>query len=164
MRFNFRIKLGNITLFFMLSKTQTLNGITSKVGKDKHIIMWDLENCTLKQAIKALRVVQEFYKLSNIYIFSDHEKSFRAICYNIVSFRKFMQILFDTDYVDFSFIHWTITRAKATLRTGDKQGRTAQKLVKILRSYTLPFPEKIELCQYDTGVQKSGFNILLGDN
>jgi hypothetical protein len=163
MRFNFRVKLGNVTFFTMISKTQTLKGITSKIAQDKHIIMWDLENCTLEQAEQTLNWIQHKYNLSDIRIYSDIKKSFRAICFNVVSFRKLLQILFDTDYVDFNFIHWAVVRGKATIRTSNKLNRKPQILVSILHSYHISLPQSFELCKYDTGIQKSGLNILLGD-
>jgi hypothetical protein len=72
-RFNFRARIGNITFFFMLAKTQTLEGVTSLQPDGAHIVMWDLENCTLEQSEETLRKVQRKYGLSHIYIASDSE-------------------------------------------------------------------------------------------
>jgi len=40
-----------------------------------------------------------------------------------------MDILFDTRYVDWSFISWTIRRKKAILRTASKLNRVSQQEV-----------------------------------
>jgi len=65
-RLNFLFKFRNITVFFMVSASQTLEGVTSKVGEDQHIILWDLENCTLEQAKETLAEVQYKYRLGDI--------------------------------------------------------------------------------------------------
>jgi hypothetical protein len=57
----------------MIAKTQTLKGISSKIGWNQHIILWDLDNCNIEQATESLRNVQEKYKLSDIYIFGDRD-------------------------------------------------------------------------------------------
>lgn len=87
MRFNFRIKLGRIKVFAMLSKTQTLEGVTSKVvtepeEKHLHYIFWDLEGCSLQEAIETLAEVQYEFKLGDIFIISDCEGSYRAWCFS----------------------------------------------------------------------------------
>jgi hypothetical protein len=50
MRLNFRIKKLGHTFFMMFSETQTLEGITSLQSDSNHIIMFDLENCSLNEA------------------------------------------------------------------------------------------------------------------
>ena len=50
MRFNLRLNKLNHTVFLMISETQTLEGITSLQSDGKHIVLWDLENCSLEQA------------------------------------------------------------------------------------------------------------------
>jgi DNA-binding protein Fis len=83
MRLNFRIKLSNWTLFFMIAKTQTLEGVTSKcldepIERHLHHIFWDLEGCTLPQAEEKLSEIQFDYALGDIIIFSDREGLYRA--------------------------------------------------------------------------------------
>lgn len=161
-RFNFRAKMGNITFFFMVAKTQTLEGITSLQPNGNHIVMWDLENCTLKQAEETLRNVQIKYELSHIYVVSDIEGSYRAWCFSRVDYETFRSILCDTDFLDPMFFEYTERRKKATLRTSNKQGRPLQELVSVLESYPEPIPETGEKVTYDTGLVKRGRSILLG--
>ena len=85
-RFNFRAKFRNLTFFAMAAKTQTLEGVTSLQKDGSHIVMWDLENCTLKQAEKTLSKIQKKYCLSHIYIVSDNQNSYRAWCFSKVDF------------------------------------------------------------------------------
>jgi hypothetical protein len=162
MRFNFRAKLGNITFFFMVAKTQTLEGFTSLQSDGKHIVMWDLENCTLKQAEETLHNVQAKYGLSHIYVVSDFEGSFRAWCFSKVDYKTLLHILLDTEHLDPVFFDYTVRRKKATLRTSDKRGRPTQKLVSVLGSYPEPMTQTWEKVTYDTGLVKRGMSILLG--
>lgn len=158
-RINFRLKIKNITVFFMIARTQTASGITSRVGKNRHIILWDLDNCTLKQAEKTLREVQKKYNLSHIYIISDKEGSYRALCFSIVDFNALMKIIISANYVDEYFISYTAKRMKATLRLTKKINREKQDILSILYSYYEPMPVTIEKVIYDTGLIKHGITI-----
>jgi hypothetical protein len=162
MRWNLRIKAGNLTFFAMLSRMQRLEGVTSLQPDGKHIIMWDLENCTLTEAEATLRNVQGQYNLSHIYLVSDSEGSYRAWCFSKVDLKTFLHILLDTDHVDYSFVYYTVKRRKATLRTSCKKGRLSQKVVKILCSYPEEIPSRMEKVVYDTGLEKRGISVLLG--
>jgi hypothetical protein len=161
-RFNFRVKIGNITFFFMVAKTQTLEGVTSPQPDGKHIVLWDLENCTLEQAEETLRNVQIKYGLSHIFIASDSERSYRSWCFSKIDYKTFLHILLDTEHLDPIFFDYTVKRKKATLRTSNKQGRPSQELVSVLESYPAPISETWEKVTYDTGLVKKGRSILLG--
>lgn len=163
MRFNFGIRTGSFTFFSMLAKTQTIEGVTSKVGYDQHIVMWDLDDCSLSQCEETLRQVQQKYNLSNIYIVSDSPNSYRAWCFTKVSLKTLLQILLDTDYVDYSFLYYTVKRRKATLRTSNKKDREPQRVVSVLLSYPASLPSRMQRVVYDTGYVKRGKTILLGD-
>jgi hypothetical protein len=161
-RFNLRAKIGNITFFLMLAKTQTLEGVTSLQTDGTHIVMWDLENCTLEQAEDTLRKAQRKYELSHIYVVSDVEASYRAWCFSKVDYETLRSILRDTNYLDPMFFEYTERRKKATLRTSNKKDRPPQELVSILESYPTSIPETWEKVTYDTGLVKRGRSILLG--
>ncbi|MEM2704079.1 MAG: hypothetical protein QXR45_13065 [Candidatus Bathyarchaeia archaeon] len=161
-RLNFLFKFRNITVFFMVSASQTLEGITSKVGEDQHIILWDLEKCTLEQAKETLAEVQYKYRLGDIWITSDAEGSYRGWCFSRRPFKEYLKILLDTKYLDWNFFYWTVKRGQATLRTSNKQGRPPQKVVAYLKGYELTtIPEKVVFVRYDTGLQKHGLFIQL---
>jgi hypothetical protein len=147
----------------MLSETQTLEGITSLQKDGKHIVMFDLENCSLEQAKETLRIVQRKYGLSDIFIVSDKDRSFRAWCYSKVDFKTYLKILLDVDYLDYNFFYWTVQKSKATLRTNNKKNRQPQKIVSVLQSYPVSIPESCEKVIYDTGVQKRGLTVFLGE-
>jgi len=163
MRLNFRAKLGDTTLFAMIARTQSLEGITSLQPEGKHIVMWDLENCSLLKARTVLQDVQIKYGLSDIFIVSDCENSYRAWCYSKVDFEIFLKILVDClDILDYNFFYYTVKRRKATLRTSSKKGRAPQKVVGVLYSFSVPISSIVEKVVYDTGLQKRGLSILLG--
>lgn len=153
------IKIRNITFFGLISVSQTLRGITSKIQDNEHLVMWDLDRCTLEQAEETLQYVQRKYQLSTIFIYSDKPTSYRAICFTRVDFKTLLRIILDTCYVDYDFFHWTVYRGKATLRLSGKQGRPLQKVVSILATYEQPIPEQLEEVIYDTGVDKTGIMV-----
>jgi len=171
-RLNVRIAGKGLTIFAMLSRTQKLVGVTSrcfdKKGKPdgKHIIMWDLDSdiCTLDKAKETLIWVQKKYDLSNIYLTSDKEGSYRAWCFSRVSEKTLYHILVDSlDAIDFLFFYHTVKRRASTLRTSSKAGRVSQTCIGILRSYFAPFPKGIvERVIYETGFDKKGTSLELG--
>jgi hypothetical protein len=169
-RFSFKATkhFGNhgISILILFAITQRLHGITSLIPNSggKHIILVDVENCTLEQVIEESKYVQRKYGLSNIYIKSDVENSFRVWCFSIVDFKTLLKILLDFEHLDMVFLIYTVRRKKATLRDVEKDGRPPEKVVAILESYPMPVPEHIEEVFYDTGVVKQGSVISLGDD
>ena len=57
-----------------------------------------------------------------------------------------------------------LERKKATLRTSSKKGRPEQRVVWVLKSYSVPIHSDftVERVVYDTGLEKRGISILLG--
>lgn len=170
-RFNLRIKAFNTTFFVMLSRTQTLNGFNSLVKKgatipeSTHIIMWDLEDCTLKQACVELEEIRDKFNLGVIYVVGDVPRSYRAWCFTQVNFMTLLDILIHTRYVDWNFIFWTFHRAKSTLRVTNKQGREPQQILATIGdgyARVEPIPDTLEFVTYDTGISKAGVSVLIG--
>ena len=150
----------------MFSETQTLEGITSLQKDDKHIIMFDLENCSLNEAENKLRELQSNYQLSDIFLTSDIERSFRAWCFGLVKYTDYLRMmldLIDSGLLDYNFFWWTVKQSKATLRVNNKQNRPSQRIVSVLKSYSVPIPESVEKVVYDTGIEKRGLTIFLGE-
>jgi hypothetical protein len=169
MRLNFRMKKFGITFFVMLSHTQTLEGVTSLQSNGKHIPLFDIENCSLNEAENALRKLQIFYALSDIFITSDFERSFRAWCYCHVTYTDYLRMmldLLDAGLLDYNFFWWTVKQSKSTLRVSSKRNRSNQKLVSVLESYSVPIPKISDSCEkvvYDTGIEKRGLTVFLGE-
>jgi hypothetical protein len=72
-------------------------------------------------------------------------------------------IIILTEFLDWNFFYWTVTRGKATLRTNNKKNRASQRVVSVLKSYPDSFPSSCEKVVYDTGLAKRGLTVLLGD-
>jgi hypothetical protein len=159
----FKIGNRNFTIFLSLAETQTLEGMTDKAGKDKHYVFGDIEGCNLAQTVAELKPVQKKYVLSDIFVVSDAENSFRYWCWSKVDFKTLLKILLDIPHLDYNFFFWTVQRGKATLRVSNKVNRPAQKVVAVLYSYSVPFPETVEKVIYDTGVQKRGLTLIFKD-
>lgn len=168
MRFNFRVAVGNLTFFAMLSQTQTIEGVTSLQSDGKHIIMLDCdsENCNLQQIKNKLKEIQVVYGLSDIFIVTDNDTSFRAWCLSKVDFDVYLHILVDClPILDYNFFYYTVKRKKATLRTSNKKGRPEQRLACVLKSYPCPihYNDVVEKVVYDTGLEKRGVSIRVGE-
>lgn len=164
MRFNVIIQKFRHRLFIMLSEVQNLEGMSSLLPNGKHLVFFDLENCTLQQVIEVLMKVQISYNLSNIFIVSDKERSFRAWCYTQVDFDIYLEILGKVKrhgILDWNFYKWTADRGYATLRTDNKKGRLPQELLCTLKTYSVPKPKSVKQVIYGTGVQKSGLTLLM---
>ena len=154
---------NGISILILFAVTQRLHGITSFIpNSGKHIILGDIENCTLEQVIEESLFVQKKYGLSNIYIKSDAKSSFRVWCFSQVDYRTLLKILLDFEHLDMVFFVYTIKRGKATLRDVSKKGRPPEQVVAILESYHVPIPEHVREAFYDTGIVKKGVSISLG--
>jgi hypothetical protein len=166
MRINYRMKLGSITVFLMVSHTQSLEGMSSLQKDGLHTPFFDVENCSLIECVSALKELQIRFNLSDIFVTSDKDRSFRVWCFCHVSFSDYLRMqlmLLDKKLLDYNFFWWTVKQGKSTLRTNSKQGRPLQKVVAFLPSYSVPFPKTCERVLYDTGIQKRGLTVFLGE-
>ena len=166
-RFTLKITkhFGNygFSTLILFALTQRLHAITSFLPNGMHFILADIENCSFEQVVEEAEYVQQKYGLSNMYIYSDTERSYRVFCYSIVDFKTLLKILLDFKHLDMVFFSYTVRRKKATARISKKKDRPSPKLVKVLESYPLPFPEQVQEVFYDTGVVKKGITFSLGD-
>ena len=174
MRANYQIKKFGHTLFIMLAHTQTLEGVTSLIpnSNNLHMPFFDIErsnstsNCLLNKAENELRKLQSKYWLSDIFITSDKEGSYRAWCFSQVKFTDYLRMmldLIDVGILDYNFFWWTVNKSKATLRVNNKVNRPKQEIISVLKSYPVPIPEKCERVVYDTGIEKRGLTVFLGN-
>lgn len=167
-RFSIKIAkhFGNygFSLLFLFALTQRLHGIASLLPNGMHFILADVENCSFEQVVEEAKYVQQKYGLSNMYIYSDTERSYRVFCYSIVDFKTLLKILLDFKHLDMIFFSYTVRRKKATARISKKKDRPSPKLVKVLESYPMPFPKQVQEVFYDTGIVKKGISFSLGDD
>jgi len=152
--FEFFISLRFHRFYFstLLLRTQVTKGISNEVTNepDKYYIFWDLDNCSQEKALISLNNVQISYNLADIFVVSDKENSCRAFCFSKRDFKTYIDILFDTKYVDYSFITWTIRRKKAILRTASKLNRAEPSVVKLEGYEPYEFPKRMIREIYET--------------
>lgn len=156
----------------MLAETQTLEGLTSQVigKKGYHYPFFDIEKTKqqlpLETVEKELGKIQLKYNQSDFYITSDKKDSYRVYCFNEVTFTDYnrMQLdLIDVGILDYNFFYWGVNKGETTLRTSSKKNRAKQELVSTLHSYSVPIPEKVKRVFYDTGIDKRGLTVFLGE-
>ena len=66
--------------------------------------------------------------------------------------------------LDYGFWVWTVRRGAATLRYSRKTDRKPQKIVTVLKGFeptVFPDDDKLRFTEYDTGIEKEGWTILL---
>lgn len=124
-RVELRFRFLNRVHYILDARIQIVKGISSRINNDynDHRILWDLDNCEFNEALEALNKIQDSYNLGKIYIFSDKEKSYGAICNTVVSFREYLKILIDTDLIDPLFTRYALQRHEGILRLSNKEGR-----------------------------------------
>ena len=80
LRVNFNRGLSASFLIVKKPSEKTL-GITSYCKDGKHVLFFDFDNSKLNEILYQLKKLQEYYLLSDIYVFeNDTEDSFHAIC------------------------------------------------------------------------------------
>ena len=109
-------------------------GVNSKVGDDKHILMWDFDKIKKEEVLAVLAPVQYHNNLPNIYVVETKETgSYHAYCLHKTSFQLACAILSCTPYIDMTYYRLGVTRGYWTLRISPKSGRDI-KLVDVLKS------------------------------
>ena len=124
-RVEIRKEFLNRVAYLMVARIQKVGGISSRITEDysKHRVLWDLDRCSLDEAKKSLIKIQNQYNLGKIYIISDKDESYGAVCNTIVSFKELLHILIDTDLIDPLYVRYAFQRHEAILRLSDKEGR-----------------------------------------
>jgi len=136
-----RIRLGQFTFAFHFAKTVRTVGVLSRREDGSHFLLWEFDDVPLAKVKRALGIVQKRYRLPDVFVASsgrgDH---YHAYCFTPVSFRQLVRIMADTDDVDLRFLRWTLYRGQATLRIGEKAGRTINWIARLKsrRRYTIP--------------------------
>ena len=168
MRVNHRIRKFGYTFFVMFAKTQTIEGTTSLLENGLHNPFFDIENCSLEKAEFELGKIQVSYGLPDIHLVSDADRSYRALCFGKVKFTDYLRMqldLLEAGILDYNFFWHTVRLSKGTLRLSDKANRPKQEVVSVLKSYPVSIPDLglRERVIYDTGVQKRGLTVFLGE-
>jgi hypothetical protein len=161
------LALWNIDTYIMTRKNRVV-AVLKNLEDDSHVktrvaqyqaLTNEKGIAVAKQIIEFLKVIQQKFGLSNIYILSDKVGSYRAWCFSQVDFSTYILILAESlPIIDYNFFYWTVFLGKATLRISPKYDRPAvQKIVAVLESYYVPFPsDQIKISIYDTGLEKLG--------
>jgi len=137
-----RLKLGCWRFTFSFAPVTKVVGVNSLLPDGKHILMWDFDNVDLPTIAMHLRYIQLCYDLPNIYILETKQNSnYIAYCFKAVPWRRAVEIIARTPYVDWNFYKYGIYREYFTLRVSPKCGRKP-KLVCVLES---PWPEEVSV-------------------
>ncbi len=124
MKIQVRKNWKNLLMYFLFTTTERAEGISSDLmDTSNHIVLWDFDNMKLEDVKQSLRTVKDKFSLGDIFIMSDKEGSYRAMCFTEVNYKQYLRILLDTVGLDWMFFKWTTKRDYATIRITDKSGR-----------------------------------------
>lgn len=160
-RIEIRKEYFNRVFYLMDARIQKVSGISSRISEDWgiHRVLWDLDNCTEKEAYNSLRKIQAQYKLGDIIVISDKIGSYGAVCNNEVTFKELLHILIDTELIDPLFVRYAFQRHEAILRLSDKAGRQIHRDI-IGKLYNKTYRIKNEndyyITSYETGYINKG--------
>ena len=116
-----------------LSRTEKRQGVCSKsFNDDNHILLWDFDNTAKSIIIRELKYIMKKYKLPSIYVLQSSTTGYHAYCFASRSFRETIQILADTNCIDFYYFKLGIIRGYYTLRFSKRQGQSPKLVKKIL--------------------------------
>jgi len=156
LKFNLPFSMS-ISIWFQ--KIDRVLGINSRIGKredDKHILLWDFDDCFIGWVKEELKKVQFDYGLSNIYIIGgDKENSYKAICFDQFTFWEMIGILYNTYFIDQTFYRWTVRKGQATMRISKKHGRKELDIIDCLYSKNNlqpEIPEILSFVKYETPI------------
>lgn len=148
-----RITIGDVRITFTIARITKVIGVNSQLGDGRHILMWDFDDTNLEVVKSALRVVQTRYLLSDIHILETKEHTnYIAYCFTALSWCRIVEIIAQTDLVDWNFFKYGVYRGRFTLRVTAKGGRIP-KLVAKLEGYELPnciVPDLLSWVRYET--------------
>uniref|UniRef100_A0A6H2A3T7 Uncharacterized protein n=1 Tax=viral metagenome TaxID=1070528 RepID=A0A6H2A3T7_9ZZZZ len=140
-----RMTVGNVRVTFTIAHITKVVGVNSKLDDDRHILMWDFDNTPLSEVKEALRRVQSRFLLSDIYILRSSEPSnYIAYCFTASDWRRVVEIIAQTEYIDWNFFKYGVYRGRFTLRVSAKNGNIP-KLVTRLEGLSLPDCEPPDL-------------------
>jgi len=133
-----RVTIGDVRITFTLARIAKVIGVNSQLDDDRHILMWDFDDVPLEKVVAALNVVKNRYLLSSIYILeTKKETNYIAYCFTALDWRRVVEIIAQTEHIDWNFFKYGVYRGRFTLRVTPKDGRTP-KFKCLLEGFVLP--------------------------
>lgn len=122
-----RHQFGRWIVAFYVRRTHFTGGFNSNLKNGGHMLMFDFDNITLRQAETELRHVQDVYRLPTIYVLNTgRPDSWHAYCFRRSSIYEAMKIAMDCPSIDMNFIGFGAYRKHFTIRLAPKGGRAVE--------------------------------------
>jgi len=133
-----RIDIGAMRFTWSVATVIKIVGVNSYLDGGSHILMWDFDDVPLEDIKHSLRIVQNRYFLSDIYILETKEnENYCAYCFTATDWRTAVEILAATNYLDMKYLKWCLFRSRFTLRVSPKLDRVSH-CVYVLTGFQLP--------------------------
>jgi hypothetical protein len=145
-----RFRIGRWRFSLNIVHVTDVAGVNSTLPDGKHILMWDFDATSIFNVINALNEVQSKYHLPTIYILNSGKPDhYMAYCFKRVEWKKAVEIIAATRYVDETFIRFGAFRKRFTLRITPKDRRKIR-LAHVLKGY---MPEDAYIEELDSFVK-----------
>jgi len=143
-----RFRIRGVRFTFTIARTQKVIGVNSQLADGTHILMWDFDEVPLEDVRAELKRVQTRYLLSDIYILRTKEPdNYIAYCFTALPWKRVVEIIAQTNLVDWNFFKFGVYRGHFTLRVTPKNGRTPR-LVEVLGGFELANCEVADLMSW----------------
>jgi len=127
-----KAKIGHYKLALTCARIATPIGVNSQLDDGNHILMWDFDGTNLTVVKHSLRYVAARYLLPEIHILETKKNSnYIAYCFASLDWRRVVEIVTQTNGVDWQFIRFGVFRGKFTLRVTPKGIREIKKVATI---------------------------------
>ena len=140
-----RLKIGHYRLTLTWARVRKVTGVNSTLEDGNHILMWDFDDVPIDKVADALRTVQARYWLPETHLLRTKEPdNYIAYCFERLDWKRAVEIVAQTEHVDWQFFRFGVYRGHFTLRVTPKGDRHIKK-VDTLEGYCLPSVKPTEL-------------------
>ncbi|GAI08017.1 unnamed protein product [marine sediment metagenome] len=111
-----RFTVGDLRITLTVARITKIIGVNSELEDGSHILMWDFDDVPLDDVKLELKKVQIRYFLSDIYILeTKFQTNYIAYCFTAQCWRRAVEIIAQTNLVDWNFFKYGVYRGHFTL-------------------------------------------------
>lgn len=127
-----RLTIGEYRITLTFARIAKVIGVNSNLEDGSHILMWDFDDVSLGNLKDALSMVQHRYFLPDILILeTKKDMNYIAYCFSAEEWRRAVEIIASTPFVDWQFFRFGVYRGHFTLRVTPKGERGIKKIAKL---------------------------------
>lgn len=129
-----RVDIRGYRFYVAVTHSKKVKGVNSRLPGGKHFLMWDFDDKPEHDVVMALRLVQQRFRLSTIYLLNTGLPNYwHAYCFSTFDYPDLLRILASTPFLDEIYFRIGVLRGYYTLRYSPK-GKREFKLALVLAS------------------------------